>query len=229
MLPNAKLIQGDVLGHNMVIPNSGKAIKGQMLNLLRGELHEPETTKFVMNEVKQGQTILDIGANIGYFTLLFARAVGVKGNIYAFEPNPLLANILRYNISSNGYHNVKVIEKATSDSCSHSRFYIDKGAHERSSLIPARRSEIITVDTITIDSFFSPSYPKVDWIKLDVEGHEAKALAGMTEIIKRNHDIKLIIEFIPENRGFDTDAVFRLIEGFSYRSLDDNLFCWREG
>jgi FkbM family methyltransferase len=228
ILPKTQLIQGNIFGHKIVIPNSGKFRQGQMLNILWGELHEPQTTNLVKEKVKPGQTAIDIGANIGYFTLLFARAVGVEGIVYAFEPNPFLAKILRYNISINEYQNVKVIEKAISNSPGQARFYINKRAHERSSLIPARKSEIITVDTITIDNFFSPSYPKVDWIKVDVEGNEAKALAGMSEILKRNNEIKLIIEFIPKNRGFNADAIFEILEGFSYESLDDNLFCWRE-
>jgi hypothetical protein len=71
-MPKTPLVRGRILGHDMVIPNIGRFSAGYMMNTLRGNMHEPETTKLVAEEVKLGQTVVDIGANVGYYTMLFA-------------------------------------------------------------------------------------------------------------------------------------------------------------
>lgn len=227
VVPKTPLVKGDILGHEMIIPNTGRYTQGHLMNTLRGNLHEPETTRYIMNEVKRNQTVVDIGANVGYFTLLFARAVGPKGVVHAFEPNPSLARILKYNIHLNNYKNVIVYEKAVSDNNGTARFYVDQHVHERSSLNPKRGSNIIEVEVIRLDDFSKVSKSVINWIKLDVEGHEAKALTGMKGIINDNDNIRLIVEFIPDNPGFDVDDFFFQLEGFTYRTMDHNLLCWR--
>lgn len=228
VIPKTPLIKGTILGHKMIVPNTGRYTQGHMMNTLRGNLHEPETTRFIRNTVESGQKVIDIGANVGYYTLLFAKAVGPKGIVHAFEPNPTLAKILRYNIHLNNYKNVIANEKAVSDSNGIARFYLDRQVHERSSLNPKRGSEIIEVDIIKLDDYFEESKGAIDWIKLDVEGHESKALAGMKQIINESNNIRLIVEFIPDNPGFDVDNFFSQLEGFAFRSLDHNVLCWRE-
>lgn len=228
LVPKTPLVKGTVLGHKMIIPNTGRYTPGNIMNTLRGNLHEPETTRFIENSVESGQTAIDIGANVGYFTLLFAKAVGPKGTVHAFEPNPTLAKILRYNVRLNNYRNVIVNEKAVSDKSGIARFYVDQQIHERSSLNPRRGSRIIDVDVIKLDDYFEKSESTIDWIKLDVEGHESKALAGMKQIFNENKNIRLIVEFIPNNPGFDEENFFLQLEGFAFRSMDHNLLCWKE-
>jgi FkbM family methyltransferase len=228
LAPDAEFLKMRVWGHDMVIPNSGGRGTGSMFNLLRGRLHEPATTELVVKEVKPGQTVVDIGANVGYFSLLFARAVGQDGIVHAFEPNPRLARILRYNLSLNGYRNVVVNQKAVSDRNGSARFYVPKQGHERSSLEPRHSSQIIDVATTKLDDYFEPKEDRVDWIKLDVEGHETKALKGMRAILRSNKGIRLIVEFIPERPGFDEEAYFNELDSFSYKPVDRNLLCWRD-
>ncbi|MGY5862815.1 MAG: FkbM family methyltransferase [Candidatus Thorarchaeota archaeon] len=226
-MPKTPLVRGRILGHDMIIPNTGRHTQGHMMNTLRGNLHEPETTDLIVRNVKLGQTVIDIGANVGYYTLLLARAVGPEGLVYAFEPNPVLARILQHNIRQNSYRNVIVIEKAVSDVTGSARFYIDTQVHERGSLNPTRGSEIIEVDIVPLDVYLQDSSQTISWIKLDVEGHEGAALRGMRRVLRISNDIRLIIEFIPTNPGFDADALFAELEGFSFRTLDHNLYCWR--
>ena len=85
------------------------------LRLSFNGVYEPCETEFVMNEIKKGDVVLDIGANIGYYTLIFARLVGEEGKVFAFEPDPENFALLKKNVEINGYHNVVLVQKAISN------------------------------------------------------------------------------------------------------------------
>jgi hypothetical protein len=74
--------------------------------------YEPVETAFVRSMLKSGQNFIDIGANIGWFTMLAARIVGPSGRVYAFEPRPNTCERLRKSVSENGYSNVEVRQAA---------------------------------------------------------------------------------------------------------------------
>src|SRR3989344_3364089 len=70
-------------------------------------VHEPYQTEIIMKNVKRGDVVLDVGANIGYYTLLFAKLVGPEGIVFAFEPDPTNFSILKKNVETNNYTNVR--------------------------------------------------------------------------------------------------------------------------
>ena len=85
---------------------------------------EKTTTEKFKEVVRQGDVILDLGANMGFFTLLAARLTGHQGRVYSFEPNPTNYGLLLKNLEINGYSNVTVIQKAISNHTGTEKLYI---------------------------------------------------------------------------------------------------------
>ena len=80
--------------------------------LKRDKIYEQETTIFLRNHLQKGQTVWDVGANIGYFSLEFARLVGSEGKVLSFEPHPEIFQVLGGNIKRNKYKNIRVLNQA---------------------------------------------------------------------------------------------------------------------
>lgn len=104
----------NVQGHKMYLPTMDD-VGIISFDLILNEVWEPIETNFFKREIKENDIVLDIGANIGYYTLLFARQVGTKGKVYAFEPEPNNFSLLAKNVLINKYENVIYIDKAVSD------------------------------------------------------------------------------------------------------------------
>jgi FkbM family methyltransferase len=167
-------------------------LAGSYLGFLTGDA-EPEVQRALQEFVEPGQVVYDVGANIGFFTLLLARLVGPGGRVFAFEPMPENAVALRHNVALNGLANVTVVQKAVSSESGtaqlllspHSAFHsLDlEGASKRDVLGP--KSGEISVETITLDEFVAEDPVRVpDLIKLDVEGAEVIALEGMRRVLE---------------------------------------------
>jgi len=193
---------------------------------------EQSTTKIFREVIKEGETVVDLGANIGYFTLLAASLVGKKGKVYSFEPEPRNYNYLLKNIELNGYDNVFAFQKAVSDETGKTKLYIcpyDTGHHTinqnggikkcKSDFIDYE-NEFVEVEKIALDDFFKEIEQPINVIKMDIEGAEMLALSGMDRIINENENIKMFIEFFPllirEMGGSP--------EGFIRRLLNDYRF-----
>ena len=171
--------------------------------------HEERTTELFKKMVKEGDTIVDIGANIGYFTLLSAKLVGKKGKIYAFEPEPKNYNYLLKNIELNNIGNtVLATQKAISDKTGKTKLYIcehDTGHHTINqpegikSYKPntGNKESFIEIDTVTLDDFLKDKNRLVNVVKIDAEGAEMLVILGMDKTIRQNQDIKLFVEFFP--------------------------------
>ena len=129
--------------------------------------YEPYTAEVISRVLKKGDTVLDIGANIGYFTLIYANQVGNNGKVYAFEPSPQNYSLLNKNITANGYKNVVVEQKAVSDQSSPIQFYLslrNNGQHSFFNTHGDRKS--IKVESVRLDDYFPPN-TAVDFIKID--------------------------------------------------------------
>lgn len=168
------------------------------LNLLVNKVYEPTQTKLVKRIIKPGNVVVDIGANIGYYTLLFAKLVGPQGKVYAFEPDINNFKLLSKNIKANPYNNIILENKAVSDVTGKIKLYLSKdgtGAHKIHNKKNDR--EFIYVDSIALDDYFRSKKINIDFIKMDIEGAEVKALKGMKKLISSNTNLKLISEFNP--------------------------------
>ena len=106
-------------GEHMQIRNSD--IVGRLI--LKGR-YEPALRNVLVSQVRAGMTVLDVGANIGYYTVQLANMVGACGRVLAFEPNPVLCDELKCNIDLNHFTNTLVFPFALSDSFGESSFYL---------------------------------------------------------------------------------------------------------
>lgn len=169
---------------------------GDLLSILR--------TIFVVNiyekkyALKEGDIIVDLGANIGAFTVKAAKIVGGRGKIIAVEPEERNLRCLEKNIEINELRNCVVVPKGVWSKKSRMKFFLGpaSGWHslvrERDTFMERPFTEIVvdTLDNILTELEIN----KVDFIKMDREGSEIEALKGMEENLKKNNDAKLAIE-----------------------------------
>jgi FkbM family methyltransferase len=156
--------------------------------------------------------VVDVGAHVGYFSLLAARKVGPNGKVFSFEPDPINYELLQRNINLNGYTNVTAVNAAVADAIGTRTLFqttLDSGRHSTYHHgLPENGS--VEVDTWTLDTFLeSKDWPTVDLVKVDVEGAEVDVLNGMTVLLEKMSEIQLIVEFNPallESAGVESFA-----------------------
>jgi len=151
----------------------------------------------IEKQIKKGDVILDIGANIGFYTLIMAKLVGEKGKVYAFEADPTNFEILKKNVEVNGYKNIVLVNKVVSNKNEKIKFYVDRGNTAGNSLFNGDKEEYNEVDAIKIDDYF-PNNKKIDFIKIDIEGSEGRAMKGMVNLLEKNKEIKIVTEVYPQ-------------------------------
>ena len=173
---------------------------------------EPKITSFLLKNLKQGMIFIDVGAAIGWFTIIGSSLVGEGGKVIAFEPSPIRFRTLVENVKMNTDGNVECIDKAVSSE--NGEAYI---SGEDCPMYLARsrnRFKInVLIDVVTLDSFLNVrGVEKVDIVKIDVEGSELRVLKGMEQTIRNSGEIKIICEVhIPYLSRYG-DSVDRLFE-----------------
>jgi len=119
--------------------------------------------------------VVDIGANIGYYTLIFARLVGEQGRVFAFEPDPANFSLLAKNVAVNNYHNVELIQKAVSDQTGNARLYLSpKSTVDHRIYSSNDNRKFIDVEAVRLDDYFLDNNGKIDFIKMDIQGLKVK-------------------------------------------------------
>jgi FkbM family methyltransferase len=145
------------------------------------------TTKIFKAVVREGDVVLDLGANLGYYSLLASRLVGTKGKVYSFEPEPRNYRLLCRNLELNGIRNVTALQKAVSDKTEKVKLHIsnkDSGAHTiRDTEDSGEYEDFIEIEAVKLDEYFLDKSRRVNVIKMDVEGYEPKAFIGLTKIV----------------------------------------------
>lgn len=185
------------IGNNiMYLDPKDRGLSAQLMGMRSGSLdREPAFIKILKQEVKEGMTAIDIGANIGYVTLIMAELIGPTGRIYALEPDPRNFQILSKNIQANGYSGfVFPYQMAVSNISGVSKFYVSDKSNLGSMVQDERSKYAIDVAVTTLDKFVrdkgSPNF-----IKMDIEGHEVEALEGMSNTLKNAEShVKILIE-----------------------------------
>jgi FkbM family methyltransferase len=159
--------------------------------------------------VKENSVVYDIGAHVGFYTLLASVLVGKNGKVYAFEPNPRNLNYLKKHLSINKVTNVEVVECAVSDKDGQCSFDIDK----RHDLGHISETGSFIVKTHSLDSLvFSNQILPPDFIKIDVEGAEFQVLNGARRILKEFAPV-LIMDIHSEEIG---KKCIELLTSFDY-------------
>ncbi len=171
-------------------------------NLLIGYIYERDEVELFKKMVKEGNVVVDVGAHIGYYTMLTARLVGKSGKVFAFEPLPDNYDLLVKNVEVNGYDNVVAVRKAVASKSGVAKLFLpERGpglAKTSQSLVDiGLGKEFITVETVSLDDFFHDKNTVIDFIKMDIEGGETAALLGMDRVIRANENLKMIVESWP--------------------------------
>jgi len=167
-----------------------------------------------LTHIRKGDTVIDIGANIGVFTLFFREAVGSRGRVFAFEPGPENVAILRKNIKLSGYRNVTVLDKAVGENSGKLKLFLsDYSAGDHRIYDPAAvldrmpqgaiydklahkdGREHIEVSVVSLDDFASKIDGRINFVKIDVQGAEGGVLRGMRKILE--HPLTILMEFWP--------------------------------
>ncbi len=190
----------EVHGSKMYVDTS--VVEALQHMLLVGCVWERDEVELFKKVVKEGSVVVDLGAHIGYYTLLAARLVGRAGRVFALEPEPDNYALLVKNVEVNGYDNVVAVRKAVASRSGVGRLFLTERGPGRAKLSQSlvdlglgRAS--ITVETVTLDEFLQGNDTGIDFIKMDIEGGETAALLGMDRVIRENEDLKMIVELLP--------------------------------
>jgi FkbM family methyltransferase len=143
-------------------------------------------SKLLRRIVRPGWTVADVGANIGYYTLLFARLVGRSGCVYSFEPQASTYAALSRNISLNEPGNVRAFRLALSDSVGNVPLAATGERPHATHIAADGEASSERVPLITLDSFLvAEGARRLDLVKVDIEGYEMRFLAGAAETLAR--------------------------------------------
>ena len=185
---------------------------------------ERGTTRLFEDIIQKGMVVLDVGANIGYFTLIAAKLVGEEGKVFAFEPEPYNFDLLVKNIKLNGYHHVIPTQKAISDKNGRATLFLDKTQWGQHSLSRGNVTNFsgnsVEVEVQTLDDFLKDFGHRVDFAKIDVQGAESAVIQGMRQIIENNKNLKLVVQFSPEElRGFGSspEEFLNRLTGYGFK------------
>ena len=142
--------------------------------------YEQEKSRLFADGIRPGDVVYDVGANVGYYTLLAASAVGEQGRVIAFEPLPENLAFLRRHLSMNHLQNVEVFAAAVSDRAGETFFEV---AASRSMGQISKRGSL-TMRVVALDELVAAgTVPPPDCIKIDVEGAEGQVLAGARKVL----------------------------------------------
>jgi len=150
---------------------------------------------FLECHIKPGMTVIDIGANLGMYSLAIAKLVGESGRVYAFEPAPSLYRAAARNIQRNDMAGIVRLENVALGSKTGNALLYPGGFNSGNSRLVAssRHPDAVRVSLSRLDDILPDL--SVDWIKIDVQGWEVEVLRGMQETLRRNPSIRLYFEF----------------------------------
>lgn len=194
------------------------------LRLSINETYEEFETDIVKKIIHKDDVVIDVGANIGYYTLIFSRLVGNKGKVFAFEPEPNNFNLLQKNVKINGYENVVIINKAVSNKMEKIKLYIDDENQGGHTLSPTKtKSKSIQIEAVTLDNYFKNDSNKIKFIKMDIEGSEARTMDGMKNMLNNNNELQMMVEFNPyllNKSGSDPEKYLYSFMKFDYKIFE---------
>ncbi len=178
--------------------------------------YEPEIKAVFKGIIKPGDTVLDIGANIGFHTLYFSELVGPVGHVLAFEPIPVNYNVLKKNLALNKVKNVSLQTFALGEINEELNIYIDPepknpGAYN---LFEKTNNNTSIISRVGDEILRELDVNRVDFIKIDVEGYEQFVLKGLVQTIS-NYKPKIIYEY-DKNYQLRTKNHPKLIFEFLY-------------
>lgn len=182
---------------------------------------EPSITAVFRKLLRPGDRVIDVGANIGYFTILSSMLVGETGRVFAFEPSVETRSRLHRNLELNGIQNVSVIPSAAwneTGTATFNKHPSDRGGSSLRSIEGSIETE--TVDLVPIESAIDEAeWSKIRLVKIDIEGAECHGVEGMARLLESNRDVVVITEMEdPKLQRFGRSAA-DLLASFDQRGF----------
>lgn len=202
-------------GYSLFVRSSDRDIGGA---IAKGVSYEPHVSALLRRELSRGNTFLDVGANIGYFTMMAANLVGPSGKVVAVEPMDKNLQLIYLGIEKNGFVQVEVFPFGASDHASLVPIITDPNTSNAlvQSTESKRRPSLFAL-TRTLD-WMCADLDRLEFVKMDIEGHEMFAWRGAKDILARFKP-KIATEFHPlamrENAGIDCRDYVELMFGYS--------------
>jgi FkbM family methyltransferase len=201
------ILQGKLRGKRWIV---GSSTHGCWLGS-----YEHDKRRAFEATITEGTVVFDVGAHVGYYTLLASVLVGPAGRVYAFEPMPRNLGFLREHLRLNGARNVEVVEAAVSDRSGTARFAL--GATDTMGHLAG--SGELEVRSVVLDELVeSGDVPPPDFVKMDVEGGELRALEGARRLLDRRGPTLFLATHGKEIHGDCCRLLASL--GYELRSLD---------
>ena len=202
--------------------------------ILTQGIWEAQETAFITNNLKPGDVFVDVGAHVGYYSLLAAKLVGETGKVIAVEPNPPTIVRLEKDIALNPFQNILVQKVACTEAETTMKFYqapLENTGESSMNKANAKEGTEITVRGVPLDKIVQDlGIKRVDVVKIDVEGAEMSVLGGMTSIISTYHP-KFAVELkddLLKNMGSSLAAAKALFirNGYTLQAFDgiDNFY-----
>jgi FkbM family methyltransferase len=188
-----KLILARILGRPKMLLSTDDI--GFGCHLMLDGFWEIWLTQFFARVVDSGMTVIDVGANFGYYTVLFGEAVGASGCVIAVEPVPSTAAMLRKTIDLNGLTGItRLVTAAAGDrDGAVVHIVVPPGEPKNAAVVAAPQDDSVAVPSVTIDSL-TRDLDRLDMIKIDAEGSEVAIFVGMKETIARFRP-RILLEF----------------------------------
>lgn len=190
-------------------------------SLARVRTYEPGVSSLIVQALSEGDVMIDVGANIGWHTLLAAEKVGPQGHVYAIEPDPTNFSLLTANCAGNGLTWADCIKAAASDRSGDELLHLSAtnfGDHRLYEVADETR-RTSPVQVVRLDDALGGRLDRLRLVKIDTQGYEPKVLRGMSGIIERWRPV-VAMEFWPHGilaGGESIYDVLAFIERFSYQ------------
>jgi FkbM family methyltransferase len=184
---------------------------------------EKDETDYMCKVLKKGDVFIDIGSNIGLFSLIASKIVGDEGKVLCFEPSPLTFSRLKENVTINNFNNLDIRNLGLSDAIGELTFYVSNNGYDAwNSFSPSKDNKLelsINVPVSTLDFELNEiDKSKIKLVKIDVEGWEKFVLQGAKDFLTNFNPI-VMVEFTEQNTfnsGYPVYDIFDIMENFGY-------------
>jgi FkbM family methyltransferase len=201
--------------------------------LMLDGLWEPLVTHVVWENLAPGGVFVDVGANIGYYTILAGKAVGGAGQVYAFEAHPRIYDLLSTTVGVNWMRSFITTEHlAVYEDTRKLDFFMHERFAGNSSLAQADEASAavskVQVDTVSLDEYFAGNPARIDLIKVDVEGGELYVFRGMRKLLEATPDVVVVCEWSQADiaeHGYDPAELIEEFDrhGFAMSRVEPEL------
>lgn len=173
--------------------------------------------------IRPGMIVVDVGANIGFYSKVLSRLVGPAGEVHAFEPDPINFKRLQKNLS--GFKNVVLNSMACASKDTGIKLYRSKNLNiDHHCFETEEQRDAVEVKAVCLDNYFSNLGKSPNFVKIDVQGFDFSAISGLRQVIKKSRDIKILGELYPYGLRRAGSSPQEYLSFFTENRMDVDLF-----